>query len=182
MTKEEEQIQGILYLFNEYTVRCPEDLESVLGLKYKVIDQGAYRKVVKLVGLPLVVKFPLTDEKCDKMHSWYEFRAVQKILKYKYKYIILRKYVPKIYYFNKETGVLVGHYYTPLKGTKKEKNLIANLVSDIVDSTWDGRKINKKTKFRYGTEDMWSANMALNKRGHVKIIDMGYFYENRGQY
>ena len=184
MLKEEEddEIQEIVYDFKEYTIRCPEDLTTVLGIKYRMLNSGAYRTVVKLVGLPLVVKFPLTDMKCDKKHSEYEFRAVNKILryKYKYKYRILRKYVPKIYYFNKETGVLIGHYYRPLKGTKKEKNLIANLVSDVVDSTWDGRKIDKNNKCRYGTEDMWDANMALNKSGHVKIIDMGFFYENKG--
>ena len=179
--EEENEIFSIVRFFKEYTIRCPEDLKNVLGLKYRVIGQGAYRTVVKLVGLPLVVKFPLTDEKCDKRHSEYEFRAANKICRYKRKYKILAKYAPQLYYFNKETGVLVGHYYRPLKGTKKEKNLIANLVSDVVDSTWDGRNTNSRG-YRYGTEDMWDANMALNSKGHVKIIDMGYFYKNKGQY
>ena len=173
MSLEDAVIQHTVRRFEEYTIRCPEDLMTVLGIKYRLLDSGAYRTVVKLVGLPLVVKFPLTDMKCDKKHSEYEFRAVNKILRYKRKYRILVKYVPQLYYFNKETGVLVGHYYQPLKGTKKEKNLIANLVSDVVDSTWDGRR-------GHGTEDMWDANMALNKYGHIKIIDMGFFYENKG--
>jgi hypothetical protein len=176
-----ERAKDVVYTFKEYDIRRPKDILRVTGFKNRFLDLGAYRKVYKLSDFPLVVKFPIHipneegfEEDCQ--HSVLEYKAYKKILSRNRIYARLIPYLPKLYYINPKTGVLLSHYYRPILNTKFRKlgDSIALLLSDIVELSWK-----RVEKLKPNSElDVHSGNLGLDENGRIKIIDMGYFFKN----
>ena len=173
MSKSTDQlIDEVVHTFMERDIIRPKDIQTVGGFKSYSLGSGAYRRVYKLCGIPLVVKFPLTELECDKKHSVLEYKAWGRIIRGQRKYKKLIPYLPKMYFIDDTTGVLISQYCTPLNHSRMKSyaRQIAAMVGDIVDLTWDGRM--------YGTKDMHYENMGIDEHGQIKIIDMGFFYRN----
>lgn len=95
--------------------RTPEQFTTAgVPLEKRAIGSGVFREVVKVAGLPLVVKFPLNEGRALNpnyregiAHSQSEVRKINRLKKLRW----MRKYLPKVYYYERASGVLVMHWY-----------------------------------------------------------------------
>lgn len=76
-----------------------------IGLHLKIIDAGVFRETWQIRGLPLAVKFPLDRD--GVYHSRTEMRKIARLSRFP----SLRKYLPKIYYYDSKSGVIVMKFY-----------------------------------------------------------------------
>jgi hypothetical protein len=157
----EKRVAAVVKMFHE---KEPATIDN-LNLKLTPIGvSGAYRKVYRINGLPLVIKEP-KDKSCRK-HARAEYKTIQRILRYK-KYARLTRYMPEVYYFNEKTGLMLMHYYRPLP---KRYKCIARLLDVIVELTWPYAMDQNEC-------DVHGGNVALTEDNLPVIIDLGYFSE-----
>lgn len=102
-----------------------------LGLKLKHLGSGAFRDVHRIVGVPLVVKFPVGHDGVE--HSTLEVRKI----KHFKKFYAMRDHMPKVFYFNKKTGILVMQLYEnkpypKISLAEARSEAIHSLISNLV--------------------------------------------------
>lgn len=147
----------------------PATAEAFAKLKIKLvyIDEGAFRKGYRVSGLPLVVKIPIqtlskSDTRWNKRHSAAEVRKIVKLQKF----CFMRRHLPKVYYFDGPSGVLIVKYYDNGEG----KNLMCQ----------DENKLEAAFKFTQrrircltgvSIHDISMDNLRMD-RGEVKFIDL----------
>ncbi len=166
----EKRVQTITKQFEAMIPRNLLDVQS-MGLKLKKIGDGVYRQVYKIEGVPLVVKIPGGDAfpvGCRR-HARSEYRTVKRIHRYK-KFAQLRKYMPRIYYFDNKSGLMLMHYYSV---PKKYKIAISNLLSLVVKLIWPNTASSEC--------DVHGANIGMDENNQPVLIDLGYFTNNGGQ-
>ena len=76
----------------------------------KHLGAGVFREVLKVKGCPLVVKFPLdANWDCHEGvdHSALEMKKLARLKKFKW----MRRFLPKIYYYDRKHGIIVMRYY-----------------------------------------------------------------------
>lgn len=137
-----------------------------LPLQY--IGGGAYRDTYHVIGTSVVIKVPRTgpgDSKTEQniQHSRDEFKMWHRIRKSKRKFRPLRKYLPEIIYYNSTTGIMVCRKYEKAKRNRSANALIVELeqtVTTIMGTTY---------------ADIHYGNLAVDKAGKFRIIDMGLF-------
>lgn len=143
--------------------RTPEDFRKA-GIKLRYLDHGVFREVYKIQGCPLVVKFPLNEEQdfADGVqHSMSEIRRIKRLFRIQE----LKPHLPKIHYFDKESGVLVMSYYhrvTPERGVELLGKIVQKLVSKIA---------------RVQMTDIHADNIRVQKDanvGRLTFVDLGY--------
>jgi len=172
-------IPDIVELLCKHSPKSLEDIKK-LGIKCHEISKGygAFRRVYKVRGLDLVFKIPRyttdyeTNISYNIEHARAEYSAVCRIERFK-KYKILRQFMPQIFYFNWDCGIMAMEYYKPLLFTAVGE-AGCNALSALVDSCW-----NKSL----GT-DICTNNVGLAvdvDRGdyNLKLIDLGCFLENK---
>lgn len=133
---------------------------------------GAFREVLKVRGLPLVVKFPLAEGTHDpkrgkklsyrsgKMHSMMEVRRIQTLSKIKR----MQMYLPKVYYHDRKSGVLVMHWYKEFTDDVDALRALGRMVTRLI-WLWE----------RVGISDIHEGNVRIGRsKKDVKIIDLGY--------
>jgi len=169
---ESSRINRIAKLFDLYK---PRNLEEILEIgtildsmgwekrkgivNLTFIGQGSYRKVYKISDLPLVVKLPIGEDGTfddNIAHTYNEMDAIKRVTRYK-KYDKIRKYLPKIYYYNKTHGVILMHEY-PQSGQKTRKN--------CQEAGWEISQALKKPLDLY-------KNFSVSKDGKITLIDWG---------
>lgn len=147
----------------------PENLltASNLGLKLIHVGSGAFRAVYRIKDTNLVIKFPDPYEN-GEYHSREENRMIEKLYQYK----VLRSYLPKIFYFERKSGVIVMEYYDKYSDRKAENPHSMRTYGNI---TWERVLIIKLIKRLTGEYfgDLYNANLRLDKNKHVKFVDMG---------
>lgn len=143
----------------------PEQFENI-GLTLEPLANGAFRETAKVKGLPLVVKFPLSDDDDTDSYAWAkrhttsEARKVEILSTFKE----LRPYLPKIYYHNRETGIMVMRYYPKFENSKKQFEALGWLVRKLVK---------KLTKVEMADIHDGNFHKGRGKRGGI-LIDLGY--------
>src|ERR1700675_3136620 len=149
----------------------PENLLTVtnLGLNLIHVGSGAFRSAYRIKDTDLVIKFPQeSDKRYAKFHSAAEVRKIKHFTQYK----SLRPHVPKIYYHDTKTGVIVMKRYYPI--SKSE----GPLVNHHNDGEFDWRLllIGKLIKDLTGKsfEDGSGSNLAVDEKNVLKFIDIGY--------
>lgn len=150
--------------------RCrPQYLEELLvdcRLPITVLNWGAYRIVVQVIGTPYVIKLPLKSEKGYKCieHCRVEINAYNKIMRaHDLRY--LRKYLPTIHYSNRNTGLILMDYCKPANATWGRTH--AGFIQEVrwyVEDTLD-----------YPDSDLKRQNWGHDARGKPKILDLGCF-------
>ena len=165
MSRTDTRINRIVELFDKHKPKTLVDINA-LGLKTRKIGNGVYRTVYKITGFPLVIKLPANDNADCKRHSVAEALTVRKINRFK-KFAILKKYMPRIYYCEKSTGVMLVHFYKPVRGS--EGHALASVIDDLVCTIWP-YAINN------GEVDIHSGNIGIDEE-QSKLIDLGYFSE-----
>lgn len=116
MTEQYKQdyIKDIISIFKKYKI------DSIaygrgLGLTFKLLGKGVFRKAYRVNNLPLVAKFPLSKDACDVEHSVQEMATLERIRHTKKLREAFEEHLPEIYYYNKKYGViLMKEYDQPL--------------------------------------------------------------------
>ena len=122
----------------EHRPKTVEDLRS-LGVRLKWIGWGSFRQVYEVRGLPIVVKFPHHG---DPKHSRTEMRRIEKL----HKIPTIRRHLPKIFYYDKTSGVIVTPYYKKRSPDVRQcLDLIARLLGHIGVRTTDLRLANVRS-------------------------------------
>lgn len=168
----QKRIDKIVEAFNKSNPKDCMEAESACGIELTpVAEQGAYRDTYFIRGVPLVVKFPNNDGGSHS-HARAEIKSIRRLRRGKKKYKLLQKYIPETYYENLKTGVIVMRRYKPLRS--KYDILIADVLEKLVSVVWPEHVSD-------GT-DVHGANIALDDKGKLKIIDLGYFTEEGHDY
>jgi hypothetical protein len=105
--------------------RTIEDFES-LGFRLKRIGGGVFRGVYRIKSFPLVVKFP-RDEPYDR-HSRAEMRKIKKLSEFPF----LRRYLPKVYYYDPKNGVIVMELYHPFSDNVDAADALGRLAGMLI--------------------------------------------------
>lgn len=158
--RKKSQIDELVSRFE--TVR-PKSLAEVEKMKYdlKYIGSGAYRVTYKFGSLPVVIKIP--HRRSGKSHSMAEYRTIRTINRFK-KYKPLKGYMPKVYYFDKKTGIMIMHYYK--KVPKNSSYAIGILMESLTGLVWHHEE---------SECDIYGENMGFTEDGCPVITDLGYF-------
>jgi hypothetical protein len=136
------------------------ELKRLLGVRCKKIGQGLDRKVYEIVGYPLVVKIQMANSFADQTSA--ERYAHKRITSSKRKYRTIKKYMPKIYYANVKSGIILMRKYEVMW----EK--------DVSDACFEIENNLKKTDC--GDTDLHQRNIGKDRFGNYKIIDLGLFF------
>jgi hypothetical protein len=132
-----------------------------LGLSLKTIDAGVFRKTCEVEGLPLAVKFPL--DKDGVYHSRTEMRKIARLSLFP----SLRKYLPKIYYYDSKSGVIVERFYPNFSDDIDACEAVGNLAGVLLKELTGVKVI-----------DIHSGNIRTkNPRREspkVVLVDLGY--------
>jgi ribosomal 50S subunit-associated protein YjgA (DUF615 family) len=157
-------ITEIVALFKKHKPNTAK-AATKLGLKLQALGSGLYRRVYVIRGYDLVVKFNAGED--DGEHAAQEVKTVWRVLRYK-KYASIRKYMPKIYYFDKKTGTTLVKKYETFREDFVESGLNAKF--DVIED-----KVMQL--FPDGCCDLHGGNFGAEytKTGRqvIKIIDLG---------
>lgn len=125
------------------------------------IGDGSFRKVYRIDNLPLVIKFPIGDDDTLEVcieHSQNEMDAVNRIKTDK-SLAKLKKYLPKIYYYDEPNGIILMHEYKGIKADTYKRKACVKAVDEI-ESVWKSFDVYK--------------NLHVDpKTQKVTIIDLG---------
>lgn len=157
------RLKHALELIETHRPKTPAEFQKI-GLPLKFLGHGAFREVSKVIGCPLVVKFPLAesgvslDYRRGKMHSTNEVRRIDKLYDFKE----LRPFLPKVYYHDRDSGVLVMQYYPEYKSQTHQFEQLGKVVRVLFKMA---------TKEKMG--DVHEGN--FHRKGkHGVFIDFGY--------
>ena len=137
-----------------------------------LLGSGAFRVSFKVADLPLVVKFPLCDGLLSKnpdyhegkWHTTTEVKRIERLSKFPF----MRKYLPKIYYHDRKSGVLVMHWYDEFNDDFIRYCSLGNMAADLMY-----RLTGVKTIDIHGGNTRTS-NRLEDEKGRTILIDIGY--------
>src|SRR5216684_6048992 len=84
--------------------RSVEELRAA-GVEMRLLGKGLFRKGYKIKNCDLVIKFPIGEE--GKIHTRDEVRRLKRLKKD----VILKRFLPEVFYYNKKSGVILMRYY-----------------------------------------------------------------------
>lgn len=159
-----ERIEQIVSRFRKWQPIDAHDAMMYCGVTLRYVGGGCFRDVFEIVGFPLVVKFPTDSSDIDDnvYHACVEVRNIRCVMRSKSKAHI-RQYMPKLYHFNRHTGVSLVHKYTPVKSydeTQKADELISRAFND---DQWDSHK----------------ENFGIDSQGQIILLDLGVIGEEK---
>lgn len=124
-----------------------------VGLRY--LGEGCFRAAFEIIDYPLIVKVPLTNCYSDLHHANEEWNWIDKVQS-ETKYKALRKYMPKVYYFDEECGLMVMRRYKIEASYTKDVEALDKLVKSVTGATG---------------HDVGSWNVGRDTKGNLKIVD-----------
>jgi hypothetical protein len=147
-------------------------MSAGVPLKRTALGVGVFRESFKAVDLPLVVKFPLCDGPLSKNpdyheSKWHTTTEVKRIARLS-KFPFMRKYLPKIYYHDRKSGVLVMHWYDGFNDDFTRYCSLGNMTADLMY-----RLTGVKTIDIHGGNTRTS-NPRKGEKGRTILIDIGY--------
>jgi hypothetical protein len=136
----------------------PKNIDEMRDLKhylssdtsFRFVGEGAFRNVYKVRNQPVVVKFSCGESSLS--HTLQELKAFLRMKKSS----ILRKHVPKIYYADKNTGLIVMRHYSKISRSFRDY----------------GEDLNLRRVFEE-PDDLSYKNIAKDGRGTVIFLDAG---------
>jgi hypothetical protein len=162
----EDDVEEIVHYFNKNEPEMIDDVRN-LGFKLKHLGSGLFRDAYLLKGHELIVKVPQDDGYCgwnmNFLHTKKEIANIKRIKRNK-KYRPLWRYLPRIHYYNKESGLVLMERYYEIKNWKladQITTMLSNLVDDLLGSDSDN--------------DIHSQNVFITQDESPVLIDLGYF-------
>jgi hypothetical protein len=159
----------------KFSPKTPFDFAKIgVPLKARAEGSGVFREAVGALYLPLVVKFPLCGGKMPasgnddyhegKRHTTAEVKRIARLGKFSF----MRKYLPKVYYHDRKSGVLVMHWYDTFINDFDAYCSLGNMVADLMYRLTGVKTI-----------DIHSGNTRTSSpkrkdRGRTILIDVGY--------
>ena len=143
----------------------PKSLEDILRLFdcLEYVSRGSFRVAYRIDHLPLIVKVA-TENKEDESfwgecidHHLNEMDAIRRVKQYK-KYASIRKYLPKLYYYDNKNGIILMPEY-PQPITKNIPDCIEQAAKEI------SKVYNKEF-------DTWK-NFTQDNKGRAILLDWG---------
>ena len=152
----------VLRIIRRNSPTTPEAFKK-LGLRMKPLGAGVFRRVFRIGGCDLVVKFPLSEDSCFAegiQHSVSEIKRIERLSRIDE----LKPHLPKIFYFDRKNGIIVMQYYPELKdgdGVDFLGKVVRKLVSRIGGVTMG---------------DIHEGNIRLKRKGWEQLVftDLGY--------
>ena len=129
------------------------------NLKLRHIGSGAFRDTYRVGKLPIVIKIPFNEIS----HARHEARVITKVMKDE-KFKALRPFMPKLYYYDKKTGIIVMEYCRTMK-YGPTSDAVSKIFSTLVSKLF--------RKPMYDESDIRGYNIGKNNNGQYKIIDLG---------
>ncbi len=132
----------------------------------KFVHAGVFREVYRIVGVPLVVKFPFGDSYLEpsggRKHTNAEVNRIKRLSAFP----VMRKYLPKVYYHDKTNGIVVMRHYAELVKDGTDDTIINKFIQDLIKDI---------TGIRLG--DVHDGNIRSHNgsnTGRPILIDLGY--------
>lgn len=140
------------------------DFEEMLGIDLIGLDHGCFREVYHISGTRLVVKIPMEGDcnstrRCNISHARREIRRIRQALRIK-SLRHIRRYVPKIYHMDYESGVIVMDRLHMMTVPKESEDVIAHMFEDTFRCIGNDSDLSKQ-------------NLGYDGRGQIKVIDWG---------
>lgn len=164
-------VSQVLRLVRRHNPARPEEFKA-RGIRLKKLGAGAFRTVYSIIGLPLVVKFPMpgTDFVVNRRHTKTELGRIKRFKRFRW----MRKHLPKVYYSNPVTGVSIIEFVDDSKpmmergiwGNSQQQRMqgMCNMVQDLIYQLTGTRMT-----------DITDENVRVDqKRCVVKLIDLAY--------
>ena len=165
------KINAAIRIIKDWKPRTNQDLKKT-GLAFTYIGEGAFRRAFQIDGLPLVIKFPRLDgddndaRTCIR-HSVIEMRKIEALRKFR----LMRPHIPKVYYFDKTSGVIVMEYIddtqqsTDFANTNDARAFGINLLVQRLIRAYTGIII----------DDFSIENVRYDRKTYkLKLIDVAY--------
>ena len=96
------------------------------------VHAGVFREVYRIVGVPLVVKFPLGDSYSETSEGRRHTNAEVNRIKRLSAFPVMRKYLPKVYYHDKTDGIVVMRHYPELDKDWADDTMVNKFIQDLV--------------------------------------------------
>lgn len=140
------------------------EFTACTGRALSLLGSGWRRETYRIKGTELVVKFPMqfvelpSEAAVCIRHARAEMRIITNILRRK-SLRHLRRFVPKVFYFDHKTGVMVvERLFTKPKPSADVQAIIYRMVQDTFNS--------------HRALDI-DCNIGRDSRGNYKVIDFG---------
>jgi pyruvate/2-oxoacid:ferredoxin oxidoreductase alpha subunit len=154
-------IRQVVNRLRKYNPVDVHEAMRCIKLPFQFIGEGSFRTVYSIGDLPIVIKFP-TGEDGETIeenieHSANEMDAINQVFERK-ECSHIRPYVPIMYYYNKNTGVILSRKYkqTGLRTNHRFCKAAAEEIKDAFQKNLDIYK-----------------NFSVNDDGDVVLIDWG---------
>lgn len=138
------------------------------GVKMTDLGSGSFRNVYKIRGMDIVVKFPNDNDNLE--HSRQEVDIHKRIMKSKRKFKAIQPFMPKIYHYNSNTGVVLMEYCKPITAYKKFNKAIET--GEIRTMITHLQKHIDQNSYKWDF-DIECGNMGIGKDKKYKVIDLG---------
>jgi len=117
----------------KYKPTTPEEFARIGVPLSRHVEAGAFREVMKARDLPLVLKFPLWNGSVDgyrygKCHSTTEVKRIKRLNKFPF----MRKYLPKIYYHDRKSGMLMMRWYDNFEDSEDAYFSLGKMAAEMI--------------------------------------------------
>jgi hypothetical protein len=155
-------LKKIISKMKQYQPMFADEFERMIGPELQDIESGCFREVFRITGTNTIIKFPLQDEtgKCCITHSRREIRRIKQIMRNK-KYKHIRRYVPKMHYYDYTNGILIMQLASEVGKIPKE---VSKPIEDLFKDTFPCIS---------NLPDAQSTNLGYDGRGQIKLLDWG---------
>lgn len=158
----------VIKRLKRYQPTTAQEILDKCELPLQYVGGGAFRDVYHVIGTSVVIKVPRKTDKEHRtekriQHSRDEFSIWTRMKNSKRKFRAFAKYLPELIYYNSHTGIIVMRKYEKVR-YNKVNNSFANELEEMITKVM-------------GTcdADIHNGNLGFDKRGNIKIIDMGLF-------
>lgn len=156
-------ISGVVALLKQHHPRTAKEAEG-LGIKIHLLRSGCFRESFLVKGIPVVLKFPFMQKggfKGSLLEIWHGRREIAAYLRIETDPLCkpLRRYMPRLYYTDYQTGVVAMHKYFVRQGVALYLEAVMTaLVRDCLNSR---------------SYDIEGDNVLVDKRGQLRLVDLG---------
>ena len=130
-----------------------------LGVPLRKIGDGAFRTAYAIPHLNVVVKIPQMQLGACVYHAKSEIAGFSRVRRER-RFSSIRKHLPKIYYHNYATGIVIMERLRTSRGSETHDHVLLR------------EKMKRCFRARNGRDWGWD-NFGFDKKGHIKIIDLG---------
>lgn len=163
------KLSRVLQIVKKHKPTVAAHLRGHLNLKF--IGSGSYRKTYRVVNSPFLIKFPHIGPSASDRdnHAACVKHSGLEVAKHRHfsGFFELKAYLPKIYYYDKVTGIVVMEYIEENDDTTNadywKYEALSGLVSVLI-----------KSLTRKKLTDISDSNLRLSKGGQLKFIDLAF--------